>query len=360
MKNIYIGPLAGVITGQSIAFTTFVNNSRHQNVVIDINTEGMSFFDKLIFNLKSLCLLILSLFHCSGAVYFTSSRSRVGFFRDFFVVNISKLLFRRRIINHLHGADFLNFRDSLTWIERKILDFTYQLIDVSIVLTPSMAEQYSTLYSNMQVVVVPNCYQQSLLDKKSIHREFFGDVTLKVSYLSNLLKTKGIMELVDAINTLSNNAAVELVIAGKPMTDSECSADEIRSFIEKTTSKQNNIKYVGLLNVSDKADLLMASDVLILPSYYPTEAQPLCLIEGMALGCLLITTTHNYLPELVQHEINGYLVKPRSSEDIKIALQRCLNSPKELEKIKTFNAHSALFRYSQSSYVNAIDNIICY
>lgn len=359
MKHIYIGPLAGVVTGQSVAFTTFVNNSKHEHVVLDINSEGMAFFSKVILNVNVVFFLLVSLFKCDGNVYFTSSRSRVGFCRDLFVIFFSKIIFHRYIVNHLHGADFLEFRASLTSFEKKLLDFFYRLIDISIVLTSGMKEQYDSLYPNMDIAIVPNFYQKALIDNKSDLGLFFSRGALKVAYLSNIMKTKGILELVTAVSELSNHLSIELVIAGKPMDDSECSAKDIISLIKKITKNNHHIKHVGLLNVTSKAYLLTEADILVLPSYYPTEAQPLCLIEGMALGCLLITTRHNYLPELVSHGINGYLVEKHSSQDIKNALMKCVNFPEQLEEIKKFNVGFAQSNYSQISYVTAIDDIIC-
>lgn len=359
MKHIYVGPLAGVVTGQSIAFTTFVENSKHDHVVIDINTEGKFFFSKVVLNIKVIFFLLISLIRCNGNVYFTSSRSRVGFCRDLFVIFFSKVIFHRCLINHLHGADFLEFRSSLTMFERSLLDCIYRLIDISIVLTPGMKEQYESLYPNMQLAIVPNFYQKALIDNKNDVGRFFSRGVLKVAYLSNIMKTKGIIELVAAVSELSDFLPIELVVAGKPMDDSECSAKIIANFITQAAKNYHHIKYVGLLDVESKTSLLTEADVLVLPSYYPTEAQPLCLIEGMALGCLLITTKHNYLEELIQHDINGYLVEKRSSEAIKVALEKCISLPEKLKKIQKFNVGFAKSNYSQISYVNAIDNIIC-
>lgn len=358
MKNIYIGPVAGVITGQSVAFTTFINNSIHENFVIDINTEGKCILYKFVFNIKVILLTIFAIMCCNGVVYFTSSRSRVGFYRDFFTIIFSKVFFNRKLVNHLHGADFISFRGSLTNVERKILDSVYRLIDASVVLTPGMIVQYSSIYPDMQIIVIPNFFQMELLELKDQRRVFFDDNKLKVVFLSNLLKSKGIFELIGAMECFRKNADVQLVIAGKLMGDAVCSSYQMNEIISDAIKHNACIKYVGVLDVAQKSDLLADADVVILPSYYPTEAQPLCLIEGMAAGCLIVTTKHNYLPELVKHGVNGFLINPNSIDEIVVALQKCIDSPQELQKIKEFNSNYAILNYSQSSYVNALDELL--
>lgn len=53
------------------------------------------------------------------------------------------------------------------------------------------------------------------------------------------------------------------------------------------------------------------------------EGEPLTLIESMAAGCFPVCTDVGIVPELVQHEVNGYIVSERSPQAFADAFQWC-------------------------------------
>lgn len=65
-------------------------------------------------------------------------------------------------------------------------------------------------------------------------------------------------------------------------------------------------------------------DVYIVSSKH--ESNPLPLIESMACGCFPISSRIGITPELIQHKKNGYIVKERSVECFREALEWCENN----------------------------------
>jgi len=77
----------------------------------------------------------------------------------------------------------------------------------------------------------------------------------------------------------------------------------------------------------DVVELMAASDLVVLPSWY--EGLPLSLLEAMAVGAPIVATKIGGVDELVRHEQDGLLVEPRSPRALADAIERLLRSPDE-------------------------------
>jgi glycosyltransferase involved in cell wall biosynthesis len=71
---------------------------------------------------------------------------------------------------------------------------------------------------------------------------------------------------------------------------------------------------------TDVLDLLPSFDLFVLPSL--TEAMPNALLEAMAAGVPVVATRVDGIPEIIQHEVNGWLVSPASADDLARTLVR--------------------------------------
>ena len=68
----------------------------------------------------------------------------------------------------------------------------------------------------------------------------------------------------------------------------------------------------------------------VLPSY--AEGLSNSLLEAMASGLAVVSTDVGGAVDVIDDGVNGLLIKSRSSEQIRDALLRLLNSPEEREK----------------------------
>jgi glycosyltransferase involved in cell wall biosynthesis len=80
--------------------------------------------------------------------------------------------------------------------------------------------------------------------------------------------------------------------------------------------KDEKIKYHGYLTHQELMNRLPGYDVLVLPTYLPTEGYPGVIIEGMSFGLPVITTRWRALPEIVKDGRNGLLVETHNPEDL--------------------------------------------
>ncbi|HKW13162.1 MAG TPA: glycosyltransferase [Candidatus Krumholzibacteria bacterium] len=86
-----------------------------------------------------------------------------------------------------------------------------------------------------------------------------------------------------------------------------------------------HVDFLGV--VRDVAQLLHASDVVVLPSYDVVETLPLSLLEAMACGIPVIATRVGSVPEVVADGETGLLVEPGSAGELAAAIDATLQDP---------------------------------
>ncbi|MGR5177883.1 glycosyltransferase family 4 protein [Vibrio mediterranei] len=357
MIVIFCGPSVRPYTGQSIAFKSICDGFEGRKIVHTYNNESASSLSRIFRNIYFLFvffLLIVKGFKKIKVVYLTTSRTKLGFFRDLFVINVSSL-FNVKVINHLHGADFKAFYSSLSVILKFFVDSTYKKIDTSIVLIERMKEQYD-MFPEMRLCVVSNFFKDT--SSKFPINNTQGTGLLKIVYLSNLMSTKGILELSEAVMELEQESmGIQLTVAGTFLDDNELSASVVEDKFKNICSSCTSIDYIGTIYGRDKDKLLNDSDIFCLPTYYQTEAQPISIIESMAAGCAIISTCHNYIPDMLSED-NGLLITPRSVSAIKEAIKIFYNDRELLDKIGRYNAEYSRSQYSEDQYIRNLSLII--
>ncbi len=348
-----VGPKLPPIHGQSLAFTRFyesINDSGR--LLVNTNMEDSTGFDKIFGTFKILFLIFYKiLFNKVDVVYFTCTRSFMGSIKDIFLINLASFK-NIKLINHLHGSDFSDFlHNSPKWYQ-KILFSAYAKVDTSIVLLDSMKKQFKD-FPDMKIEVVPNFYDNEL--NKTLAEK--DNEIINLLYLSNIMKSKGIFELIDSFIELSmKHKDICLNIAGGFMGDEYLSRNEIeKQFLEKI--KDNlKINYLGKVYGEEKVKLFQRSDIFVLPSYYRSEAFPISIIEAMRCGNAIVTTNYKYLPEVVNIQ-NGILVEAKSVDSLIYGINKLLEDNELLDNIQEYNKKEAK-KYSLDKYIDKLTQIV--
>lgn len=349
MKVLLVGPSPDLITGQSVAFNYLVGRG-YPKV---FNSGGSHFFEKLVFFLKYLISIPCKvIWYRPDTIYVTISRTTSGFLRDLFLFFIAKF-FRIKVVVHLHGSDFALFVKSATFM-KPLIERCYNNISGAIVLSEGMRSQFNH-FPTVETFVVNNCFSASGFN-------FAPNVlsgSLKVLYLSNLMKSKGVIELIEAVKVVNANGGnIHLRLAGRFLSDGEFDGqaleEKVRSLLD------SSIEYVGVLQAEEKDLSLNWCNCVALPSYYPTEAQPLALIEAMAAGRYILTSQAGYIPEFVHHGKNGYVLSEVSIRNIVDALTYIIDNDNDNDVVSAskFNAVEANKKFSKERYVKQIFNIV--
>lgn len=347
-----MGPVSPPYTGQSVAFTTIVKQfANSKDIVINISNKD-TVFKGIVLCLR---IIFIVLFKKIDVVYFTCSRSFSGSVRDVVLLLCARIK-KIKVVNHLHGNTFYQFYHSLPSWYLPIVKYAYDWVDTSIVLLPVMKEQFRD-FPKMKIKTIANCYS-SELDKLPLKKEK-NDDSVHLLYLSNLMESKGIILLLEACDKLFQiYPNLSLSIAGTFIGDQCSTQEEIR---ERFEDQYNSLKqkYPAQINYEDvvsgdtKTVLLWNSDIFILPTYYPTEAFPISILEAMRTGNYVVSTAHNLIPQIVG-ESNGILMKPNSSEAIVQAVADICSNLTQLHKVQNYNIEYVIQNYQENKYIDAV------
>jgi len=354
-KILMVGPLLPPVHGQALAFTRFVENidTFEEKIVINTNVGDKIKLFKVLLTFKTIFSIIFkAIFFKYNIVYFTCSRSFLGSIKDIILINIVSLK-GVKIVNHLHGSDFYDFLHSSPIWYQKILFASYKKVDTSIVLLESMRDQFKD-FKNMKVEVVANFYDREL----GIKLAEKDTQNINLVYLSNIMNSKGIFELIDAFEELNKKYDnIYLNIAGGYIADEYMNIEDLKEkFISKIT-KCNHIKYIGKTFGEKKIKLLQSSDIFVLPSYYKSEAFPISIIEAMACKNAIVTTNYKYIPDVVSTK-NGVLVEPKSVDSLIDGIEILLKDIKKLREVQNYNQQIAKDKYTLDKYIDSLNKIV--
>src|SRR5262249_45743151 len=93
---------------------------------------------------------------------------------------------------------------------------------------------------------------------------------------------------------------------------------------------EDRVDFRGI--VGDVAQLLHASDMVVLPSHDVVETLPLSLLEAMACGIPVIASRVGSVPEVVSHGETGLLIEPGSAVELAAAIAATLDAPEAAKR----------------------------
>ncbi len=351
MKTIFVGPLPNPITGQAVCFKKIVDQyPEERRIVIDNFKYRNKVLSTLYVYLRTMMIFLLSK-RKLNCIYMTCSRSLLGFIKDMPVLLLGKIR-KIRIVNHLHGSDFGEFAEHFP--SKKFLLWLYRQTE-TIVLMDAMKEQFA-IFPTMKIWTVPNFYDE-LFDS---YKDKFKKNSGQVLFLSNLMKSKGIIEFIESADKILMDDRLNIVIAGAFMGDKYMSEQAIRDLLEpkflRLSEKYGKrFSYKGFVNGNEKAKLYAESDVFILPSY--TEGFPISIIEAMRMGCTILTTDVDYLLELITTK-NGTIIPFDAINDMSKYVWAEFKSEGALLQKQAYNVDLAKSNYSEKKYVERLKQIL--
>ncbi|MDQ1161020.1 glycosyltransferase involved in cell wall biosynthesis [Chryseobacterium sp. SORGH_AS 447] len=362
MKNsvLFFGPYPKPVTGQSMAFKEVFDHFDSPKLLCNIT----KFEENKILNTLYvfICIPKLFLFNKINVVYFTCSRSNLGFIKDLYVILFAYLA-KARIINHLHGADFNSFFENSSSFLKNLIKWAYNKVQTSIVLTDGMEKEFQH-FDKMTVKVIPNSYPKAFNEIPFEHlKNIKKSEGFNIIFLSNIMYSKGIVFFLESLPfLLTKHINLTVSIAGVPMGDYLKNKSEISNIffdgLEKLKDKfPNRINYYGLASGKFKEKILQKSSIFILPTIYKTEAFPLTIIEAMYYGNVIVTTNHNYLPGIVK-EKNGILIGCGSVDDIQNSIDCLLENPESLNLMQKKNYNESREIYNPNRFCNSVYNLI--
>ena len=142
-----------------------------------------------------------------------------------------------------------------------------------------------------------------------------GRSHVRLVYLGLFARSKGVFDLIDALTRLRPECLgrTRLVLAG----NGDLTA--VRDLAERR-GLARFVEVRDWLGPAERDRLLASADAFVLPSY--AEGLPMSLLESMAWGLPVISTTVGSIPEHVRDGVQGLLVQPGDVSELAGAIER--------------------------------------
>lgn len=203
-----------------------------------------------------------------------------------------------KVVVHIHGAEYLTFYDALGRRGKGVVEDFFRQADLVLALSDSWKRELEarfsmkaceTLYNGVEL----SLFEQGAGDPAEHQRNFL--------MLGRLGERKGTYDLIEAMElALRRDPELTLCLAG----DGE--VEKVRALVAEK-GLENSITVTGWIGREETLKRLGKAATVVLPSYH--EGLPLSILEGMAAGKAILSTTAGAIPEAVTGE-NGILVEP--------------------------------------------------
>jgi len=145
-------------------------------------------------------------------------------------------------------------------------------------------------------------------------------------FIGRVVKDKGINELVEAFNAISqSHSDAKLIIVG----GKEEELDPIAPATDTIINNNNNIHEIGA--VKDIRPYVAISDVLAFPSY--REGFPNVVLQASCMERPCIVTDINGCNEIISNNFNGLIIPPKDSEALRKAMMTLYNNPNLIKEL---------------------------
>ena len=188
-----------------------------------------------------------------------------------------------------------------------------------VLLSPLLADRVAPWVPEQKQCVIPNHVPQCATPEQVAAR-VAPHGQLRVLFVGNMIQSKGYRDVLDAVGLAHRsglNLTADFVGGWVRPSDEEDFARRVRAL-----GVEDCVTHHGMVRDRSRVHALYRdADVCALPTYYPTEAQPLVIIEALSAGTPVVATRHAAIETMVRHEQEAWFVPPRDPEALAQAFQ---------------------------------------
>jgi glycosyltransferase involved in cell wall biosynthesis len=242
--------------------------------------------------------------------------SYASFVRKSTLATIAHAL-RRRVIIHVHGAEFDVFFKGAAPLTKSAITRTLTRADLVIALSAGWRRRLARIAPKARIRVLPNPVPTSEFAPLAEGRPDAAPGGGNVLFLGAFSKRKGIYDLVEAMaDVVRTRPDVVFELGG------DQDVDEVERLVEQRDLSEN-VRMLGWVRGGEKLATFARAHVYVLPSYH--EGLPIGVLEAMAAGLPVVTTPVGGLPEIVKDRVNGLLVAPGDVRALASAIVKLLD-----------------------------------
>ncbi len=356
-KNIlFIVPLPPPVHGAALRYQSLVE-STYLNSLFNIEVIGLHFVEELSelgrFSIKKVFKGITIGFRIvrkimginPDFIYFNLTVKGFAFYRDAFYIGLVKLLGKRALL-HLRTSGIQDqIRESR--FKRRLFRRLFRNNNV-ICLSKALSRDIQEVKSTEPYIVSNGI---DFLEGYGTMKKTWNE-TPTVLFLGNFLRSKGILELLEAFFLVKQESVnFSALIVGNPI---DLSLDEIEEKIAEL-GISDKVKVLPALYGMDKTEIYNSSDIFVLPTYF--EAFPGVVLEAMQMGLPVISTCEGAIPEIVEDGFTGILVEKRDARKLAAAMKKLLMDRGLISSMGERSRERFLKNYTLGMYEKNIANV---
>jgi len=284
----------------------------------------LSYFKLFIKQGKIISSLMLLLFSRKPILHLNLGQSFWSFIRIgiwyFPIIVINRNI---RVVTSLHGNLFMLWKPNAI-ITRLFMKF----LNTSRVITVLGENQKMKLLKfglpDYKIRVIPNaCFMDPVSDSFIHDKHSNSKGPINLLYLSLLIESKGFaiyLEALEELAKMSLSQPVRAVLCGPitftPYPERFRTIEEKKKWIEmkvelinRNTQGWLSVEWIPGATGILKQKLFEDSQIFVLPTYFPVEAQPIVLLEALATGCCIITSKAGEISSTLSTESAVFMEK---------------------------------------------------
>lgn len=181
-------------------------------------------------------------------------------------------------------------------------------------------------------------------------RRLRTDEGIQLLFLSRFVESKGMYVAMEAFSRLlPEYPGMRLVMAGDGPE-----LGRMRAWVRESRL-EGKVVFAGFVRGHEKAQLLMDSDIYLFPSRFG-EGCPVSLLEAMAAGLAVVTSSVGGIPDIFEDGRNGRMLSSLYPDELVAALRSLLADRAERMAIGRRNRETAIARFSASAVAARIES----
>lgn len=274
-------------------------------------------------------------------VHVNPSLDKKSFLRDAIFVLIP-LLFKRKVLVYWHGWEN-EFQKTInsTILYQTIFKMTYKRASLHVVLGTIFKRHLLAFGVKSNEIIIESNATTDVFGNNFKYNFFNVKTKLELLFIARLHETKGVLIAIETMKML-NPENYHLAIAGEGPALQKA----------KTIVKNNNIvnvTFMGKVVGDEKHEVFSNAHVLFFPTFYP-EGMPICILEAMMYGLVIISRPVGGVPDWVKDPGNGVLLDSLNPNDFVKAIESLANDKDRINEIMHSNRVKALKTFTLGAF----------
>ena len=213
-----------------------------------------------------------------------------------------------KFLNKLHEKRALQNADALLSVSQYTADLTNELFSL-----------------HRDFKIIPN----SIDIEKFVFDDKIQAQQNAILYFGTIIRKKGLLELPLIFNEVfKKNNQAKLILIGRDASDIISGNTSTWSLMQSLFDKDalQNVEYIGSVSYDKIKEHIGSATVCVFPSF--AEALPVSWIEAMAVQKAIVASDIGWATEVIDDNINGFMVHPKSHSLFADRILELLDNPK--------------------------------